>query len=88
MPSNLLMFCDVFKYTLRTNMKMKPITMTGIKKYGFTAAATIIVPIMLKMTWVASSIAFGKKSSVALKINLWNYFILKHIESCDLSFFA
>lgn len=72
-PSNLLIFFDVFKYTLRTYMNIIPITTTGIRKYGLTAAATTIEPTMLRITWVASSIAFGKNSSVALQMLVINH---------------
>lgn len=40
-------------------------TATGIRKYGFTTAAKIIEPIMLKMFCVESSIDLGKISSTA-----------------------
>ena len=48
-------------------MKKNPMTNTGIKKYKLTVAATMTDPNMLRMTWVASSIAFGRNSSVALQ---------------------
>ena len=48
-------------------MKTNPITPTGIRKYGLTVAATIIEPTMFRITWVASRIAFGSNSSVALQ---------------------
>lgn len=48
-PSSLLMFIDVSRYIFRTNIKMIPMTATGIRKYGLTVAATIIAPVIVKM---------------------------------------
>lgn len=68
LPSSRLIFFDVLKNALRMKMKKNDITATGTRKIGFTTAATTTAPTMLRITCVASRIALGKNSSIALQI--------------------
>lgn len=71
-PSNLLIFFAVFRNTLRTNTNTIPKRNTGIRKYGLTVPATMMVPTMLRITLISriKHIPFEIKSRKLIKINL------------------